>query len=496
MSNDRLLALALAGAALWVGWSAPQPAPPMPPPPPPLAPIAPAPKPKAPPRRPWLTANPAPVGAARLIGETELERGARRLLKQRRHLLLTGKPNLPVAKRRSCCPSDCRCGLCECECPCKQGRPCGGSGCTCIAIEEGDPAVDLLAVPGRKRNIASKGLGCCVFRSLEYSAAWQNVPQLAGFPEWMVQNGVAGGGFPKKVDQLIPRISADRGMPPPRYLQYEGGDPSIIELALKTGRLPCVTWQGNHMLNCVYLDATKGAIVDNNAPERVQWFSRQVFISKWKQGGGGWVAVLLAPSPPPVPRNLARQRVREAADAAPPAHGLFGMEWLPNGGVPRWSLSGVPCSEADAVSAVLADDSRAPHLTVIGPEAERSRVLADLDAAPALAPWRGLLRVQSYAPDSWALAVGFATDGRPTIYYQCADGRVLFRMSDYAGPDALASALRRADPNYNPASDPSGRPALPGLPFDPAKVPMAAWGLGAAALYFLMRKDRSDAAPR
>src|SRR5262249_16649813 len=83
--------------------------------------------------------------------------------------------------------------------------------------------VDLPA-DQRQKNIASKGLGCCVFRSLDHASRWQNVAALVSFPEWMVQHGIEGGGFPSKVDKLIPQIAKDRGLPVPEYIQYEGKD--------------------------------------------------------------------------------------------------------------------------------------------------------------------------------------------------------------------------------------------------------------------------------
>jgi hypothetical protein len=166
------------------------------------------------------------------------------------------------------------------------------------------PTVDLLSMPKelRPHNISSKGLGCCTFRSAEYAARWQNVPQLFGLPEWMREQGIAGGGYPGKQAAVVEKISRARNLPVPAIVQYEGNDPSIIELALKTGRLPGITWNGNHMLSCVHLDGERGAIVDNNSPHRVQWYSRSEFLRRWKMGGGGWVFILLAPAPPHPPQ--------------------------------------------------------------------------------------------------------------------------------------------------------------------------------------------------
>lgn len=99
------------------------------------------------------------------------------------------------------------------------------------------------------------------------------------------------------------------------------------------------------------------------------------------------------------------------------------------------------------------DDSKQLALTVIGPEVERKRVTDDLESSPSLAPWKGKVKIQSYDPSDWAVSPGFVTAGQPTIYCQGADGTVLFRQDSYAGPEALATALREADKNYNPQKD-------------------------------------------
>lgn len=92
----------------------------------------------------------------------------------------------------------------------------------------------------------------------------------------------------------------------------------------------------------------------------------------------------------------------------------------------------------------LEDDSGKPHLTIVGSEPDRQKVLSDLDRAPELAEFKDKFHVQAYPPDHWALKCGFATTGTPTIYLQAADGKVLFRQDGYQdGPRPLAVALRK-----------------------------------------------------
>lgn len=164
----------------------------------------------------------------------------------------------------------------------------------------------------RKKNIASKGLGCCVFRSIDYAARWQQVPELYDLPEQLVQAGIPGGGYPEKVDQVLARFA-----PEATYIQDTSGDADILEAILKTGRLPCVTYNGHdchysgsiaHMVCLPFFDRQSGwaCVSDNNFPAENEfvWMSPDEFLKRWKGGGGGgWVIALLAPPPSLPPHN-------------------------------------------------------------------------------------------------------------------------------------------------------------------------------------------------
>ncbi len=123
----------------------------------------------------------------------------------------------------------------------------------------------------------------------------------------------------------------------------------------------------------------------------------------------------------------------------------------------------------------LSDDSTFRHLTIIGSDAERQKVLSDLSNSPDLAEFKNALLVNAYAPDHWALhpegsKTAFATSGHPTIYLETPDGQVLHHQDDYEdGASGLAGALRRAKPGYDPSKDPDLRkpPVQPAV--EPAK---------------------------
>lgn len=151
-------------------------------------------------------------------------------------------------------------------------------------------------------------------------------------------------------------------------------------------------------------------------------------------------------------------------------------------------LNGKEVSKEELLKAIgkpqLPDDSKWLCLTIIGPEAARQRVLADLQSSPALAPWKGKIKVQDYPPDHWAVKdTGFVTTGNPTIYCQAPDGKVLHRQDDYRGPETLAEVLRKADPAYKPEKDPDLNKSL-------TNVPLVVWIAGAILLILLLKGEQ------
>jgi hypothetical protein len=169
-----------------------------------------------------------------------------------------------------------------------------------------------------KRNVSSRNQGCCVFRSLHHAALWQNVPALVGFPEWLQQKGLTGGGYSGNVRERITAICKERGVPEPEYIQIEGGkaeDLELLRLACATGRLVSVTYRrsptgryggGNiaHMVNVPHCDQQFVAVLDNNyiGATNYEWMSPEEFIRVCNPRGF-WAVILLAPPPPPPPRN-------------------------------------------------------------------------------------------------------------------------------------------------------------------------------------------------
>jgi hypothetical protein len=448
-------------------------------------------------------------------------------------------------------------------------------------------------VPGRD------GAGCCVFTSIEHAGRWANVEQLRGFQQKVAKNE-PGGGWPSKLDRMLAKYA-----PQVEYVQYSGTDPSILRLALKTGRMPGVTYGYSpryggriaHMVNLVHLSDRWAAVLDNNFPgeNQYEWMSPGEFLYRWKLGDTqGWAVIPLAPPPPPIPVNQdaappkgqrvigqwgngscapvgtpdltprpvyrwhrfahdpsqaallkdgvqvgtydfdggyyrtydartktwgqrGRPPVSPPPDERPgqrqaeavPAEQNFGVrrDQIPAG--ETYAVNGHPVSPSAAHKAVtgggsLSDDSDRWHLTLIGTPDECRRVADDVKAHPALAAWKDRLLVQAYRPDAWAVkGVNLPAGGRPTIVVQEAPGpngkaRVLHRQDDYeGGAAALAGALRRADPNYDPRRDTDLRQQPPPAPlanpepappwWQPGSAPHWWAVLGAVAMWALQR---------
>ncbi len=184
------------------------------------------------------------------------------------------------------------------------GGPVGPDGKTEVACD--------LPVDQRQRNVGGRdGAGLCVFTSIEHAARWQSEQRLENFQADMRKE--PGGGWPGKVDAMIAKYGKGT-----QYIQYEGGNPAILKLALATGRMPGVTYNGRdgvhysgniaHMVSLVAYDehTDLAAILDNNfvGEKDIVWMTCKEFRDRWApRGQGGWAVVLLSPPPPPVPHN-------------------------------------------------------------------------------------------------------------------------------------------------------------------------------------------------
>ena len=187
-----------------------------------------------------------------------------------------------------------------------------------VGLSEGGPddKGPILYLPGdqRTKNVGgSDGAGLCVFTSIGHAARFQNVDQLKDFQAWMRSH--PGGGYPRKVDDMIDRLCAQRGLTRPSYLQVESKDASILKMAIQTGRMPSITYDGRdmhyrghieHMVSLVGMTDDYAVILDNNFVGESQfvYLTFNEFLSRWIGQGGpdrqGWAVILLDPGRAPV----------------------------------------------------------------------------------------------------------------------------------------------------------------------------------------------------
>lgn len=163
-----------------------------------------------------------------------------------------------------------------------------------------------------QHNKAGKdGAGLCVFTSISQAGDWQNVPGMVNMRDWMQK--YPGGGWPAKVKEMVAKKCKAEGWPVPDFIIDENGDLAILELALTTGRMPCVTYgisptgryNGQHiahMVNLVHGDKDEWCVLDNNYKD-VEWMSRKEFSKAYNDKSKGWCVIFLSPGPPPPPRN-------------------------------------------------------------------------------------------------------------------------------------------------------------------------------------------------
>jgi len=194
----------------------------------------------------------------------------------------------------------------------------------------------------------------------------------------------------------------------------------------------------------------------------------------WSSPDPAWLAQWVAQENTRIAAKAAKPAAKPATPAQSPAGpssqfptGVVAQKLphLPPGGV--WYGGNVGASKSGTVGATE-DGGPDVYLTVIGSEAERKAVVEALARNPELSSivsaMGDRLAVHDYAPDEPMVAdVGLPNGGRPDIVIQNASGKVQYRAKDDPGPTVLAAELRRADPHYNPANDPTGGWSLKSL---------------------------------
>jgi hypothetical protein len=169
------------------------------------------------------------------------------------------------------------------------------------------------------RNIGSKldGKGMCVFSAIEMAARHQGLEQMRGWRDWCAAK-YGGGGFPKKVDQLLSAWWKEKAIQKIPYLQFEGIDPeATLQIIDKTNRMACITYGQSprykqliaHMVNGIHYGDKYGVVLDNNYPgeAKYEWMAREELVRRIRirtdgKLGAAWVFVWLTTGPPPPPK--------------------------------------------------------------------------------------------------------------------------------------------------------------------------------------------------
>lgn len=217
------------------------------------------------------------------------------------------------------------------------------------------------------------------------------------------------------------------------------------------------------------IDANQAALYRGTVQQGVWIMARQCYRELLPDGN--WSADQeLSPFPPPESHLV---KVIEQIEQN------FGLDRSRlDRGVEKFWLGGREVTRKQAYSALsgagkdLIDDREKLRLTVIGTASECKAVIQDLESNPALSVFADTLLVQAYRPDNWAVKeLGFLP-GSPRIMVQGGPdfrgaGKVLHSQGDYlGGAQALADALRRVRPDYDPNKDRDQRkaPAKPTAP--------------------------------
>jgi hypothetical protein len=172
-------------------------------------------------------------------------------------------------------------------------------------------------LPGElhRKNVTSRGEGCCTWTAAHHAGLWQNIPAIQEAPKWIQERGMPGGAGPSTFTKLIPQMARDKGWEPPPFLNYQGKDLELLKLACKTGRMPCVVYSWSpsgryktmiaHMVNLCACTNQWACVLDNNYPgaDQYEWMSLNEFYRTWQGNFGGWAVIFLGPSPPPPPKN-------------------------------------------------------------------------------------------------------------------------------------------------------------------------------------------------
>lgn len=153
------------------------------------------------------------------------------------------------------------------------------------------PRVDIPEA-WRIHNWAPHGSGSCVHASIVMLFNWQDRPDLGAAWRGAYHSGETFAGAASKLDGAG---VAWAGTADP-------SDVAFLEWALRTRRGVAVTvMQARHCVLLVHLDQQSAGILDNNAPGRIRWVTREAFLREWRSGPVTWAITPCFAPPPRLP---------------------------------------------------------------------------------------------------------------------------------------------------------------------------------------------------
>lgn len=161
------------------------------------------------------------------------------------------------------------------------------------AIRAETPQVNLPQSIRQHNWIGNQGQGSCVHASMVMLLRWQRHYELADWWRRSYANGENWNGLTSKANQAGVRWAGT----------INQQNVAFLEWACKTRRGCMVTCQdAEHMVILVHLDDKWAGIIDNNAPERVIWKSRQDFLTEWNASYSWALTPVYTPPPPKLVR--------------------------------------------------------------------------------------------------------------------------------------------------------------------------------------------------
>lgn len=130
--------------------------------------------------------------------------------------------------------------------------------------------------------------GSCTHATLAMALRWQNRPHTADW--WKAHH--SGGETPQSLSAKLESAGI-------RFATTAGeNDVTFLEWAIATRRGCGVTvLGGRHMVLLVHLDDEHAGIIDANAPQSVQWTSREAFLAEWRNSNSWAIVPVYSPAP-------------------------------------------------------------------------------------------------------------------------------------------------------------------------------------------------------